>query len=105
MKSIVLFIGLFFFNMAQAHAVIFPGWLDWGGNPVHTEDEVDVQITVSVAKVAQGYRYTYTLTSMQSSKQNLDIFEVYLPDPHTGVVQVLKTRLGQNPRGRFHTIH
>ncbi|MDX8407134.1 MAG: hypothetical protein R8L58_01990 [Mariprofundaceae bacterium] len=87
MKIKLLFsIFMLFISSFEAQAVIIPGWLDWNGNPVHTEDEVDVQIDASVVKVTQGYRYTYTLTSMQSSKQNIGIFKVYLPDPYTSVV-------------------
>ncbi len=101
MKRSVLFICMIFLGMAQAHAIVLPGWLDWGGKPVHTEDEVDVRIDATVARVAQGYRYTFTLTSLPSSRQHLNIFEVYLPDPHTGVVPGTENSPWAKSRGWF----
>ncbi|MDQ6953836.1 MAG: hypothetical protein Q9M20_00130 [Mariprofundaceae bacterium] len=99
MRKLLLLIALFI--SMPANAVILPGYVDTGGNPVHTRDEVDVQVAVVVQPVPQGYRYTYTLTSMQSSKQNIDFFAIYLPDPYSSVVPVLEGSPWPKSKGGF----
>jgi len=100
MKRTILIISLLFIS-SPAHAVILPGLVDIFGNPVHSEDEVDVQIHTVVQTIPQGYHYTYTLTSMQSSLQNLCNFEVYLPDPYTSIVPGFEASPWQNSQGDF----
>ncbi|MDX8402602.1 MAG: hypothetical protein R8K47_08225 [Mariprofundaceae bacterium] len=102
MKAKLLFITLMSCICSlEARAVIIPGWLDWNGNPVHTEDEFDVRIDATVTKAAQGYRYTYTLVSLPGSRQHINIFEVYLPDPYTSVVGGTESSPWMHSRGWY----
>jgi len=78
--SVIIILTLF---TSPASARVLPSWLDLQGNPVHTADEVDVQVGVTVQSVPQGYRYTYSVTSLPSSLQDLIMFEVALPDPYS----------------------
>ncbi|MDX8396512.1 MAG: hypothetical protein R8K22_08875, partial [Mariprofundaceae bacterium] len=81
-----------------ATARVLPGWFDLRGNPVHTADEVDVQVNTVVQPVAQGYRYSYTVTSLPSSLQNLVVFEIALPDPYS-VIAGTETSPWPNSQG------
>ncbi len=99
MQRLLLTVSLLF--STHASAVILPGLVDIFGNPVHSEDEVDTQIGTVVQKVPQGYRYTYTVTSMQSSKQNLVQFAVFLPDPYSAIVPGFEGSPWQNSKGSF----
>ncbi len=82
MRFIIVFIGLITF-LSTAQARVLPGWFDLDGLPVHTADEVDVQVDTSVIKVPQGYKYTYSITSLPTSLQNIVQFEVALSDPYS----------------------
>ena len=83
--KVFLVISVLMAGMSFAQARILPGWLDLQGNPVHTADEVDVQVGVTVQITPQGYRYTYSVTSLPSSLQNLVVFEVALSDSYSVV--------------------
>ena len=73
---------LFIFGLLtsnQVYAVVLPGLFDDKGSPVHTADEFSLQITVTVTKVPQGYKYSYSLQSSPSSLQDVWAFQVKLP--------------------------
>ncbi len=84
MKLVFIFICITIFSL-NAQAKVLPSWFDLDGNPVHTADEVDVQVGVTVTKVTQGYQYNYSITSLPSSRQKIVQFQVTLSDPYSVV--------------------
>jgi len=97
----ILFMLMMLMLSTPANAIILPNYVDSGGNPVHTRDEVDAQVATTVQHISQGYRYTYTLTSMQTSKENLPVFAVYLPDPYSSVIPGFEGSPWLNSKGSF----
>ncbi|WP_038249915.1 PKD domain-containing protein [Ghiorsea bivora] len=83
--NICLVATIIMVGVSFAQARVLPGWFDSQGNPVHTADEVNVQVNVTVQATPQGYRYTYSITSLPNSLQNLVVFEVALSDPYSVV--------------------